>query len=95
MPALVALSRHADDNVAVAAIEALGRIGGRAAVESLVDAVDSGNFFRTFPAIDVLGRSGDPRAVAPLTALLDEPAVRRRGGAGARPHRRAGARSRR
>jgi len=71
--ALVTLIRHADDNVAVAAVEALGRIGGRAAVDSLVEAVKSGNFFRTFPAIDVLGRSGDPRAVAPLTALLDQP----------------------
>jgi len=73
IPALVALTRHADDNVAVAAVEALGRIGGRAAVDSLVEAVNSGNFFRTFPAIDVLGRSGDPRAVAPLTALLEQP----------------------
>ncbi|MES1208281.1 MAG: HEAT repeat domain-containing protein, partial [Pseudomonadota bacterium] len=70
---LVALSRHADDNVAVAAIESLGRIGGRAAVDSLVDAVGSGNFFRVFPALDVLGRSGDPRAVPPLTALLEQP----------------------
>jgi HEAT repeat protein len=70
---LVALCRHTDDNVAVAAMEALGRIGGRAAVDSLVDAVNSQSFFRTFPAIDVLGRSADPRAVAPLTALLDKP----------------------
>ena len=74
LSALVALTRHADDNVAVAAIEALGRVGGRAAVDSLVDAVGSGNFFRAFPAIDVLGRSGDPRALGPLTALLDQPA---------------------
>jgi len=73
IPALVTLTRHADDNVAVAAVEALGRIGGRAAVDSLVEAVKSGNFFRTFPAIDVLGRSGDPRAVEPLTALLEQP----------------------
>ena len=73
IPTLVTLTRHADDNVAVAAVEALGRIGGRAAVDSLVGAVSSGNFFRTFPAIDVLGRSGDPRAVAPLTALLEQP----------------------
>ncbi len=70
---VIFLSRHADDNVAVAAIEALGRIGGRAAVDSLVDAVLSGNFFRVFPAIEVLGRSGDPRAIGPLTALLQLP----------------------
>jgi HEAT repeat protein len=73
LPAVVTLTRHPDDNVAVAAIEALGRIGGRAAVDSLVDAVQSRKFFRTFPAIDLLGRSGDPRAVAPLTTLLGEP----------------------
>lgn len=70
---VVALTRHADDNVAVAAIEALGRIGGRTAIDSLIEAVLSGNFFRAFPAIDVLGRSGDPRAVAPLTSLLQQP----------------------
>src|SRR5690606_13341610 len=63
VPTLVRLLGHADDNVAVAAIEALGRIGGRAAIDSLIGAASSGNFFRVFPAIDVLGRSGDPRAV--------------------------------
>jgi len=70
IPTLVVLSRHDDDNVTAAAIEALGRIGGRAAVDSLVEAVQSGIFFRVFPAIDVLGHSADPRAVAPLAALL-------------------------
>jgi HEAT repeat protein len=69
---LVQLTVHPDDNVAVAAIEALGRVGGRAAVDSLVASVKSGNFFRAFPAIDVLGRSGDPRAVEPLSRLLEE-----------------------
>ena len=70
VPTLAVLARHHDDNVAVASLEALGRIGGRAAVDSLVAAVRSGSFFRTFPAIDVLGRSGDPRAVEPLAELL-------------------------
>jgi len=70
---LVQLTVHPDDNVAVAAIEALGRVGGRAAVDSLVAAVKSGNFFRAFPAIDVLGRSGDPRAIEPLAQLLEQP----------------------
>lgn len=73
IPALAKLTLHADDNVAVAAIEALGRVGGRAAVDTLITAIRSGNFFRTFPAIDVLGRSGDPRAVPPLAGLLDDP----------------------
>lgn len=67
---LVALLHHSDDNVAVAAIEALGRVGGRAAVDALVETVERDYFFRTYPAIDVLGRSGDPRAVAPLMRLL-------------------------
>ncbi|HTV21157.1 MAG TPA: HEAT repeat domain-containing protein [Polyangiaceae bacterium] len=73
VPALAQLSQHADDNVAVAAIEGLGRIGGRAVVDLLVRAVQSGSFFRTFAAIDVLGKSGDPRAVAPLAVLLNDP----------------------
>ncbi|HLK90276.1 MAG TPA: HEAT repeat domain-containing protein [Polyangia bacterium] len=73
LPTLVQLILHPDDNVAVSAIEALGRIGGRVAVDALVESIGSGNFFRTFPAIDVLGRSGDPRAVLPLTELLEEP----------------------
>jgi len=67
---LAELVSHHDDNVAVASIEALGSIGGRRVVESLVRVVTGGNFFRTFPAIDVLGRSGDPRAVVPLADLL-------------------------
>jgi HEAT repeat protein len=72
-PRLAELAAHNDDNVAVAAIEALGRIGGRGVVDALVRAVATNNFFRTFPAIDVLGRSGDPRAVGPLVMLLGDP----------------------
>lgn len=70
---LALLVGHADDNVAVAAIEALGRVGGRGVVEVLVTAVESRRFFRCFAAIGVLGKSGDPRAIAPLVALLDNP----------------------
>lgn len=73
VPRLAELARNADDNVAVAAIEALGRVGGRAVVDELVRAVESRSFFRTFAAIDVLGKSSDPRAIAPLAALLDNP----------------------
>lgn len=73
VPILADLSRHRDDNVAVAAIEALGRVGGRAVVDLLVETVESRRFFRTFAAIDVLGKSGDPRAISPLVALLDDP----------------------
>ncbi len=73
VPLLTSLVAHANDNVAVAAIEGLGRIGGRSAVDTLLAAIEKGNFFRVFPAIDVLGRSGDPRAIAPLAALLKDP----------------------
>ncbi len=73
VPMLAQLAEHPDDTVSVAALEGLGRIGGRAAVDSLVRASESGNFFRTFPAIDVLGRSEDPRAIAPLVRLLRQP----------------------
>ncbi len=73
VPVLIELMRHPDDNVAVAAIEALGRVGGRTAVDALVLCVESNHFFRVFPAIDVLGRSGDPRAVEPLSRLLHDP----------------------
>ena len=71
--ALAEWSTHEDDNVAVAALEALGRIRGAGAIEPLLAAVQSRNFFRTFPAIAVLGQSGDARAVAPLVELLREP----------------------
>ena len=64
---------HPDDNVAVLAIEALGRVGGRGVVDVLVKAVESRRFFRCFAAIGVLGKSGDPRAIAPLALLLDNP----------------------
>lgn len=70
---LAELVGHPNENVAIAAIEALGSIGGKAAIDSLARATSSGSFFRTFPAIDVLGRSGDPRAVPPLAQLLDDP----------------------
>lgn len=70
VPTLIACLHHADDNVAAAAIEALGRVGGRAAVDALVETVERNYFFRTYPAIDVLGRSRDPRAVPPLAQLL-------------------------
>src|SRR5690606_37389553 len=67
------LSTHDDDNVAVGAIEALGRIGGTQTVAALIAAVESKHFFRTFPAIDALGRTGDARAVQPLAGLLADP----------------------
>jgi len=70
---LARLTEHPDDNVAVAAIEALGRIDSPGGLEALVAAVLTRNFFRTFPAIDVLGSTCDPRAVGPLCDLLTDP----------------------
>ena len=62
-------SRHADDNVAVAAIEALGphRRPRPPSIRCVERGRTAATSSATFPAIDVLGRSGDPRAVAPLT----------------------------
>ncbi len=73
VPVVASFATHADDNVAVAAIEALGRIGGVETVDALISAVELRHFFRTFPAIDALGRTGDARAVAPLEGLLSDP----------------------
>ncbi|HEY4241137.1 MAG TPA: HEAT repeat domain-containing protein [Kofleriaceae bacterium] len=70
--ALAALLAHPSDNVALAAIEAIGAIGAAGATDALIDAVAAKSFFRTFPAMHVLAASGDPRAVAPLAALLDD-----------------------
>lgn len=75
-PVLAKLVEHVDDNVAVASIEALGMIGGTAAVEALIRVIESRNFFRTFPAIQVLARTGDPRAVPPLASLLADDTYR-------------------
>ncbi len=73
LPLLTRLVEHPDDNVAVAAIEALGRIGGRGCVDTLIEVIGGTSFFRVFPAIDVLGRSGDPRVIAALSRLLEQP----------------------
>lgn len=73
VPLLASLTLHSDDNVAIAAVEALGRIGSGEAVDALLRLAESGSFFRVFPTIDVLGRSGDPRATAVLSRLLGDP----------------------
>ncbi len=73
IPALKRLMTGNDDNVAAAAVEALGRIGGGGAVDALIAAVESRSFFRTFPAILPLGLSNDPRAIPPLVELLASP----------------------
>ena len=71
--ALEKLVSNADDNVSVAAIEALGRIGGGAGLDTLIAVLGQNNFFRIFPALDVLGRSGAPRVLESLVGLLENP----------------------
>lgn len=73
VPSLERWVTHADDNVAVAAIEALGRVGGGAGLGVVIAAASGHSFSRVFAAMDILAHSGDPRALAPLTALLGEP----------------------
>jgi len=87
VPVLEKLTAHADDNVALAAIEALGRVGSGAGIDALIAVLQSRNFFRIFPAIDVLGRTGGPRTLEPLSRLLSDPrysleAARALGGSG-------------
>ena len=59
VPKLRALTLHEDDNVALAAVEALGRIGGQQVPEPLLQLAGKRNFFRTFPTIERLGRWRD------------------------------------
>lgn len=73
VPELIRLTTHEDDNVALAAVEALGRVGGGQAVECLLALAEGDNFFRVFPAIDALGASRDQRGVAALQRLLHKP----------------------
>lgn len=73
---LAALLDHADDNVAVAAIEALGTIGGTVSIDALIDVLRRKSFFRTFPALQVLAKTGDPRVIAPIAALLADDGFR-------------------
>jgi HEAT repeat protein len=75
-PMLARAIAHVDDNVAVAAIEALGAIGASTAIDELIEVIRGRNFFRTFSALQVLAKSGDPRAVGPLARLLDDKAYR-------------------
>jgi HEAT repeat protein len=65
-----------NDNIAMAAIESLGTIGGTESVAALIAVIDKKNFFRTFPAMQVAAGTGDPRVIEPLAALLDDEAYR-------------------
>jgi HEAT repeat protein len=68
---LLALVEHADDNLAHVAAEALGDLGVVEAVPILIAHL-AADPWRQLPAIDALGRIGDARAEAALTALVDD-----------------------
>ena len=74
---LIAQLRHSDDNVAVSTIEALGAIGPSVrAIDALIGVLEQRSFFRAFPALQVLARTGDPRGVQPIALLLEDPLFR-------------------
>lgn len=56
----------------IAAIEALGSIGGSHAVDALITALERGTKGTRSAAIKALGKMGDLRAVQPLIALLKD-----------------------
>jgi hypothetical protein len=64
-PLIIAL-KDSDNDVCRAAASALGQIGDKRAVVSLIAALKSGNWY----AASALGQIGDPRAVEPLIAIL-------------------------
>ncbi|MCA1663050.1 MAG: HEAT repeat domain-containing protein, partial [Myxococcales bacterium] len=72
VPLLERLTAHADDNVAVAAIEALGRIGGGAGVTTLVAArcLASADPVEQVAICQVLGWLRAAEGVRPLFSLL-------------------------
>jgi HEAT repeat protein len=70
---LVELTEHEDDNVVLAAVEGLGRLGGTEAVDRLLALAQGDNFFRAFPALEVLGNSREARALPTLQKLLQSP----------------------
>jgi len=65
------LLRHADPNVAQAAVEALGRLRATAAVPALLELLH-GNLWLQLAAVTALGEIGDPAAVGPLLGLVPD-----------------------
>lgn len=72
VPALIKAISDSDPNVQYHAIEALGKLKAEEAIDRLLEVAKSGDFFLAFPAIDALAQIGNPRAAAPLEALLDD-----------------------
>ncbi len=68
-PAIEPLVRHEDPNVAQAAIEALGAVGAKEAIPTLLEAL-RGDLWFQLAAIEALGKLPDPRGVAALLSLI-------------------------
>lgn len=71
-PSLVQALSDPDPNVVYHAIEALGRLQYKPAVEPLVDIVTRSDFFLAFPALDALIRIGDGRISSRLLPALED-----------------------
>jgi HEAT repeat protein len=60
-----------ESNLLFNAIEALGKLRARSAVETLTEIARGGDFYLAFPAIRALAEIGDPRPAPVLAAMLD------------------------
>ncbi|MCC7448912.1 MAG: HEAT repeat domain-containing protein [Anaerolineae bacterium] len=70
-PLIKVMLEDTDEAVAQAATEALGKIGGDEAIESLVVATNHTNPYVRLTAIEALGEISDRKVIQPLRALLD------------------------
>ena len=61
-----------NENVAYHAIEALGKLRAKEAVDPLVGIAESKDFFLAFPALEALGEIGDPQVSSRLIPLLQD-----------------------
>ena len=71
IPHLIRLLDHEDVNIVQATIESLGHLRAGAAVSRLTELLDDDPWLR-FGAVHALGEIGDPRATAPLAAVLGD-----------------------
>jgi HEAT repeat protein len=69
---LVSLSKHQDDDVRRAAVEALGRFGDVQAIKPLIARLKDTSWVVRYTAARVIGVLGDARAVEPLIACLGD-----------------------
>ncbi len=75
MPPLLEALADPDSNVRFHAIESLGRLRASAAVQPLLDIVESRDFFLAFAAIDALALINDRGIAVRLMPLLHDPTL--------------------